>query len=95
MQPHFDKFLTHESGIRDRTITNWRLIPTILNQFYLVGQVLTEYGQALSHIRITETSPIKYREGDVMITTSGSRYKLLDPHPYTKAKSYLIISEKK
>jgi hypothetical protein len=94
MEPHFNTIVTHETGSRDRTITTWRLVKFNKDEFYLSGQVLTEYGQLLSHIRITTTSPIRYREGRVLVTESNSRYHLLDPHPAEDKNSYLIIPER-
>ena len=95
LAPHFGTTVTHESGTRDRMFTNWKLIPApeAPGQYYAMGQTLTEHGQALSHCRLTTTSLIVRREGRTLITTSGSRYTLLEPLEKADSETYLLVPE--
>ena len=93
LEPHPNRIITHTSGIRNRQITNWKFIPDI-DGSYIAGITLSEDGVTLDFLRTTTTSIVKCREGRIMITSSGSRYELMDPAPGVDPNSYLTIPEK-
>ena len=66
---------------RTRSITSWSVFDWGDGEYSVTGVVVTgnEPGDGEA-ARVTRTSPIVSREGNVVITTSGSRYTLLDPH---------------
>lgn len=67
---------------RTRSITNWSVYDWGDGEYSVAGWVVNgdEPGDG-EVLRSTRTSPIQNREGtNVVITESGSRYTLLDPH---------------
>jgi hypothetical protein len=88
-------YTTHTSGVRIREIDNWSLVEFAPGEYYLDGRCTVDNGVVLDFIRLTKTSPIKYREGRTLITESGSRYFLQMPAEHQERFGYKIFENRK
>lgn len=81
------------TGQRVREMDEWYLVEFAPNEYRLDGRCHSEDGVILTWTRYTQTSPIKRREGRTLITESGSRYTLLEPHARQNPNGYLMFDE--
>lgn len=82
------------TGTRVRELTDWYIYEFTPGIYKAAGRTVTDNGVVLDFIRLTDTSPIKYRKGRTLITESGSEYTLLEPHAKQDPNGYLMFEER-